>query len=133
MNKQLTQLGNTQLSFGQAVELVQQGKLVARAGWNGKGMFIFMRPEDTIDIETIVNKIKSLPQSVKDYFDSIDDKVNPGEQGIKFTPYLCMKAADNTVVNGWLASQTDMLSSDWCEMGFIKEGEENRASGSAAH
>ena len=32
---------------------------------------------------------------------------------IKFTAYLCMKAADGTVVNGWLASQTDMLASDW--------------------
>jgi hypothetical protein len=24
-----------------------------------------------------------------------------------------MKAADGTVVNGWLASQTDMLANDW--------------------
>ena len=32
---------------------------------------------------------------------------------IKFTAYLCMKAADGTVVNGWLASQTDMLANDW--------------------
>lgn len=32
---------------------------------------------------------------------------------IKFTAYLCMKAADDTVVNGWLASQTDMLANDW--------------------
>jgi hypothetical protein len=24
-----------------------------------------------------------------------------------------MKAADGSIVNGWLASQTDMLSEDW--------------------
>jgi hypothetical protein len=24
-----------------------------------------------------------------------------------------MKAADDTIVNGWLASQTDMLATDW--------------------
>jgi hypothetical protein len=26
---------------------------------------------------------------------------------------LCLKAADNTIVNGWLPSQTDMLATDW--------------------
>lgn len=105
------------LTFGQALEAVKQGKLISRIGWNGKNMFVFMRPEDTLNIDTIVNKVKSLPESVKKYFDSIDDKINPGEQGlkpVKFTAYLCMKAADDSVVNGWLASQTDMLSADWC-------------------
>ncbi len=33
---------------------------------------------------------------------------------IKFGSYLCMKTAMNTVVNGWIPSQTDILSSDWC-------------------
>lgn len=32
---------------------------------------------------------------------------------VKFTAYLCMKAADGSIVNGWLASQTDMLAEDW--------------------
>ncbi|WP_262482542.1 DUF2829 domain-containing protein [Bacteroides neonati] len=32
---------------------------------------------------------------------------------VKFTAYLCMKAADGTIVNGWLASQSDMLANDW--------------------
>ncbi len=46
----LTMIGNTNLSFGQALELLKEGKLVQRAGWNGKDMFIFMRPEDNINI-----------------------------------------------------------------------------------
>ena len=29
-----------------------------------------------------------------------------------------MKAADGTIVNGWLASQTDMLSEDWMLFNF---------------
>ena len=29
-----------------------------------------------------------------------------------------MKAADDSIVNGWLASQTDMLSNDWMEVDF---------------
>lgn len=28
-------------------------------------------------------------------------------------PYLVMKDAQGMVVNGWLASQTDMLAEDW--------------------
>ena len=104
------------LNFGQAVEALKNGKMVARKGWNGKGMFIFMRPADTI-LTGAIGKIKSLPESVKNWIDkNVDDKINQGEIGlipVKFTAYLCMKAADNSIVNGWLASQTDILAEDW--------------------
>jgi hypothetical protein len=29
------------LNFGQAIEAMKQGKRVARAGWNGKGMSVY--------------------------------------------------------------------------------------------
>lgn len=111
------------LTFGEALELLKQGKLVARAGWNGKGMFIFQRPEDELSADTIIYKVKSLPQAVKDYFvgqfaHHISEAANgkgPEDTMIKFTSYLCMKAADGTIVNGWLASQTDMTATDWEE------------------
>lgn len=104
-------LGEETGTFGQALESLKRGHLVARKGWNGKGMFIFMRPEDNLPTNMIVNQVKSLPESFKrwvanNYGDSETDR-------IKFTAYLCMKAADDTVVNGWLASQTDMLANDW--------------------
>jgi hypothetical protein len=95
-------------TFGQAIEALKGGLKVSRAGWNGKGMFIFMRPSDAIS-QSNIQHIKSLPQSVKDYFNS---HVVDGEF-VLFTAYLCMKAADGTIVNGWLASQTDMLAEDW--------------------
>lgn len=112
MNKEL-------LSFGEALEAVKQGKLVTRKGWNGKGMFIFQRPADELHVSFVAKDIKSLPQSVKDYYyrDCVDDNGKPldldKDDVVKFTAYLCMKAADGTIVNGWLASQTDMLSEDW--------------------
>jgi len=31
----------------------------------------------------------------------------------RFTPYICLWAADKSIVNGWLASQTNMLVTDW--------------------
>lgn len=114
--KMSNQLKFKNMNFGQALEALKEGKLVQRSGWNGKGMFIFMRPEDTLTTG-IIGKVKSLPQSAKDWIENnVDDKTNPGESGltpVKFTAYLCMKAADNTIVNGWLASQTDMLAEDW--------------------
>lgn len=104
-------------NFGQAIEALKQGKRVARQGWNGKGMFIFERPADELEVGFIIDKVKSLPQSVKDFFKAKDEKEAPSEQGlskVKFGSYLCMYAADGSIVNGWLASQTDMLSNDWC-------------------
>lgn len=104
------------MNFGEALEAVKKGKLATRNGWNGKNMFVFQRPEDTL-LTGFIPKVKSLPESVKKWIDkNMDDKQNPGEEGltpIKFTAYLCLKSADNTIVNGWLASQTDMLAEDW--------------------
>lgn len=43
------------LNFGAAIEAVKQGKLIARKGWNGKGMFVFQRPSDELDVDFIPN------------------------------------------------------------------------------
>jgi hypothetical protein len=112
---------NENLDFGKALEALKEGKRVARKGWNGKGMFIFMRPADKLHVDMVVDKVKSLPQSVKDYY--LKDLLNhdTGERlpsagpddVVEFTAYLCMKTADGSIVNGWLASQTDILSEDW--------------------
>lgn len=102
-------------SFGQALKSLKSGFLVTRKGWNGKGMFIFMRPADQLAIGFVAKDIKSLPAAVKEYYaqDLEYRSDNPEEDTVKFTSYLCMKSADGTIVNGWLASQTDMLSEDW--------------------
>lgn len=104
------------ITFGQAIEALKQGKRVAREGWNGKGMFIFQRPADELKVGFIINNVQTLPQSVKDFFKAEDEKEKPSEQGltkVKFCSYLCMCAADGSIVNGWLASQTDILAEDW--------------------
>ncbi len=105
------------LTYSEALVAVKEGKLITRTGWAAQGMFVFMRPADELDIDFIVHKVKSLPQAVKNYYACL---TNPdikngidGETQIKFTPYLCLKSADNSIVNGWLPSQTDMLANDW--------------------
>lgn len=99
------------MKFGEALEAVKEGKLIARAGWNGKGMFVFQRPEDSLSTEMIVDRVKSLPDSFKKY---VKDYWTVSETNmIKFNAYLCMKNADNEIVNGWIASQSDVLAEDW--------------------
>lgn len=101
------------MNYGEALEQVKQGKLAARKGWNGKGMFIFMRPADNLPIGILLGA-KSLPKGIKDYYESKHQPIITGsEPKITFSAHLCMKAADDSVVNGWLASQTDMLADDW--------------------
>lgn len=91
-------------TYGEALEALKEGKAVSRVGWNGKGMFLFMRPEGIVPVAMV----KTLPEYVKNYYGIKQI------QEVVFTGYLCMKTADDSIVNGWLASQTDMLSNDWC-------------------
>ena len=91
------------LTFGQAIEAMKQGQKVARRGWNGKGMWLCI---------PLVDGPKEIPAT------GILGKPNAeyAEQNggtVKVMPYITMKAADGTIVMGWLASQIDMLADDW--------------------
>jgi hypothetical protein len=113
------------LDFGEAIKALKQGKRVARAGWNGKGLFIFMQVPATIPME-VVPKMQSLPDSVKDEFrkrfeiGSLNDLsayppgVDPIEMNaIKYKNQIAMVYPDNTIY-GWVASPSDVLEEDWC-------------------
>lgn len=93
------------LKFGEAIEALKQGKRVARTGWNGKGLFIFMQVPSEIDAK-IVPGMQSLPQSVKDEF------VKRGGN-IRYKNQIAMVYPDNTIY-GWVASPSDVLEEDWC-------------------
>lgn len=89
------------ITFGEALEALKQGLRVARAGWNGKGMWLCMVPG-------IAN---AGPDQV--FGPQIPLAIRNGNQGVRVNPRIDMKAADGSIVVGWLASQTDMLSNDW--------------------
>ena len=88
------------MNFGQAIESLKEGKKVTRHGWNGKGMFLWLKPATQIKSEWCKD------QMLKDIVEA-----NGGE--VEALGTICMKTADNKVLTGWLASQTDMLSEDW--------------------
>jgi len=102
------------MNFGQAIELLKEGKLVTRKGWNGKDMFLFSRPEDKLPAHVFFNAV-SIPDEVKRYYDRKHLGRKEVFEFVKVTSYICMKAADDTIVNGWLASQTDIMAEDWEE------------------
>lgn len=83
------------VNFGSAIEALKEGKRVARAGWNGKGMFLFLVAGSNF----IVNREPLL---------SI---MGEGAQ-VTYRVHIDMKDAEGKVVP-WLASQTDMLAEDW--------------------
>lgn len=88
------------MNFGQALEELKAGNLITRTGWNGKNMFLWLKPETKIKEEWCKDPI--LLRICQD---------NGGEVDALGT--ICMKTADNKVLTGWIASQTDMLSDDW--------------------
>lgn len=93
------------LAYGGAIEALKAGLRVARADWNGKGMFVFRRPGTTVS-KSILPSINTLPLATQEFLIGLS-------RDIEFLPYLCMWSATGEVVNGWLASQSDMQAEDW--------------------
>ena len=91
---------NENLNFGDAIKALKEGKKVARKGWNGKNMWLWLKPATTIKTEWCKDPM------LKEIVDA-----NGGEAEALGT--ICMKTADNKILTGWLASQTDMLCEDW--------------------
>lgn len=78
------------ISFSAALNWLKVGKRVARAGWNGKGMWLKL--------------VRIEPGN----YITLDGKHGP----FALSPYVGMKTADDKFVP-WLCSQTDMLAEDW--------------------
>ena len=74
------------MDFGDALRLLKAGKNVARAGWNGKGMWLELQVPDAHSKMTLPYVYLNYPKG---------DAYTLGAR----VP--------------WLASQTDMLCEDW--------------------
>lgn len=86
------------MNFSQALELIKEGKKLARENWNGKDMFIYLVPGS----EFLVNRAPLLG-------------IYPEGTEIKYHAHIDMKTAQGYCVP-WLASQADLLSEDWIEI-----------------
>lgn len=88
------------MDFGDAIRAMKSGKKVARTGWNGKGMYVAIQPGSTIPAN-LARGGAAMARAAE------------GVEEITILPHVDMRAADGSIVVGWLASQTDMLSEDW--------------------
>lgn len=73
--------------FGAALSLLKLGDRVCRKGWNGKGMWLILIPQNSVELPL-------------------------GGLSYPTNAYIAMKTVQNTIVP-WLASQTDVLAEDW--------------------
>jgi len=81
--------------FSYALSLLKDGRPVARKGWNGKGMFIYMVPAASYEAMTPGMKL-----------------VFGEGKKVPYGAYIAIKNAQGTV-NMWNPSQADLFAEDW--------------------
>ncbi len=83
------------MNFSDALNDIKAGKLLTRAGWNGKGMFVFLVDGSEFEVNRApLNRIF--------------------ETGTKVTyrSHIDMKYADGAI-GVWSPSQGDLMAQDW--------------------
>lgn len=91
----------TGMSFGLAIEAMKAGHKVARAGWNGKGMFVVYQ--------------KGYPDGIPCNKQTAEAfGINEGDL-FKCRPYMQLKCVDGSC-QMWQPSVSDCLEEDWMVM-----------------
>jgi len=83
------------MSFGLAVEALKKGMKVARAGWNGKGMFVFLVNGSTFNVSR-APLLGIFPEGAE----------------INYRPHIDIKNVDGSI-STWVPSIGDVLADDW--------------------
>ena len=83
------------MDFSEALQAIKSGSRMRRAGWNGKGMFVFLVPGSEFRV--------SRPPLLGIY---------PEGTEIRYHAHIDMRTATGEIVP-WVASQADLLADDW--------------------
>ena len=81
----------SEMTFGDAIEALKNNKCVQRRGWNGKDMHLYLEEHCSHILR---------------------GGIFAGQER-KYDPVICMFTAQGTHQPGWLASQADILATDW--------------------
>lgn len=87
------------MTFSEALEQIKEGKRLARKGWNGKDMFIFLVPGSTFKVNR----------------EPLLSMLGEGTD-VTYHAHVDMKTSQGYIVP-WLASQADLLANDWVRVG----------------
>jgi len=86
------------MNFSLALSHLKYGERLARRGWNGTGMFIFLVEGSTFTVNRAPLLGIFAEGTVVDY-----------------RPHIDMKTADGSICT-WVASQSDLLETDWVKL-----------------
>lgn len=86
------------MRIGEALRMAKQGHLIAREGWNGKGMAVAYQP--------------GYPEGIPCNKNTSQAWHMPEGTPFKCRPYMQMRCVDGTY-QMWTASTSDMLAEDW--------------------
>jgi len=95
VKKTKEEAGKAMFSFEIALAMLKTGNKVARKGWNGKKLSLFL-------VDGSKFKVNREPLI----------SIYPEGTEITYRPHIDMRTADGSIVP-WLASQSDLLENDW--------------------
>lgn len=93
------------LNFGEVIEILKQGGLVRRKGWNGKGLFVIKQVPAHIESD-IIPRMQSLPQSAK-------DRILKGKGFVDYTSQCLIYNENTGRADSWVPSVSDIFAEDW--------------------
>lgn len=82
-----------EMDFGSAIMNVKAGHRIARKGWNGKGMYVFLATDPEFRTDADISEFE--------------------KNGAQVSDFLVLRTAQGTLQPGWLATQSDILAEDW--------------------
>ena len=98
------------MKFGDALAYAREGKKIARRGWNGKGVYVYLTEGRATPTDEWVSRLPS-------------QEITEAEREtgcVIIKAHLDMMNAEGERIIGWVATQMDMLATDWC---VLKEDE----------
>lgn len=93
------------MTFGDALEILKMGGRVARKGWNGKNMYVFLATD--VEFKTDADLSEFNPDRIAECAD---------QNMVPVSNMLVLRTAQGTLQPGWLATQSDMLAEDWVSL-----------------
>ena len=99
------------MRFGEALAYARNGKRIARLGWNGEGMYVYMTKGRLLPVDAWEVRMPSQELT----------EIEKEKGFVNIMPHLDMKSAQGTRIIGWSATQSDMLAEDWY---VVKEEEQ---------
>lgn len=97
-------IGIVEGSFEWALMFLKNGSRIARKGWKGKGMFLYLTTGSNIKSENMK------PETRYNLYGDPDNIIN---ETIKINSHIDMRTANGSITIGWNPSQVDMMTNDW--------------------